>query len=402
MDDDHTIFSNSVPGKTVVSKRFDVGGKAGRIASQVIDGANGVAFQTVGGEVVLRTTRGGRQKIKAVFLEDERSLKTLTIQKYIGDGFAPTEQHFTFVGEEINVLIDFLGSIRMLPLDGAGKRHLTAAELRSLILNEASARQLFGEHEELFVEAARNAALKRDLIALGYRRAQLDRFNRLMHDADFFTAERHALGPNKRPEDVWQAFFELNPWIFGHGLSYVFGTALGDRRLEQVVQGASVASSGKRVDALMKTQARVNSLCFVEIKRHDTSLLAGSTGYRSGAFAPSTELGGGIAQVQATVQAAIERLGPRLEPTDSHGNPTGETLFNFDPRAYLVIGSLAEFETQHGTNEAKFRSFELFRRNIRRPQIITFDELLYRARFIVEHESTVVEGDTPDDDDVPF
>jgi hypothetical protein len=290
----------------------------------------------------------------------------------------------------------------MLPLDGAGKRHITAAELRSLILNEASARQLFGDNEDLFVEAAQNAALKRDLIALGYRRAQLDRFDRLMHDADFFAAERHALGPNKRPEDVWQVFFELNPWIFGHGLSYMFATALDDRRLEQVVQGASVAGPGKRVDAIMKTQARVNSLCFVEIKRHDTNLLAGSTGYRSGAYAPSTELGGGIAQVQATVQAAIERLGHCFEPADMHGNPTGETIFNFDPRAYLVIGSLAEFETQHGTNEAKFRSFELFRRNIRRPEVITFDELLHRARFIVEHESTVVEADTRDDDDVPF
>jgi len=378
-----------------------VGGNAGRIASQVIDGADGVAFHTVGGEVVLRTTRGGRQKIKAVFLEDERSIKTLTIQKYVGDGFAPTEQHFTFVGEEINTLADFLGSIRMLPLEGAGKRHLTAAELRSLILNEASARQLFGEYEELFVEAARNAALKQDLIALGYRRAQLDRFNQLLHDPSFFASEREALGPNKRPEDVWQAFFELNPWIFGHGLSYVFATALDDRRLEQVVRGASVAGPGKRVDALVKTQARVNSLCFVEIKRHNTSLIAGSSGYRSGAFAPSTELGGGIAQVQATVQAAIERLGRRVEPTDIHGNPTGETLFNFDPRAYLVIGNLTEFQTQHGANEAKFRSFELFRRNIRRPEIITFDELLYRARFIVEHGSTWVEPDTSDDD-LPF
>jgi hypothetical protein len=103
------------------------------------------------------------------------------------------------------------------------------------------------------------------------------------------------------------------------------------------------------------------------------------------------------------VQAAIDRVGQRIELADRQGNPTGETLFNFDPRAFLVIGSLGEFDTPHGPNEAKFRSFELFRRNVRRPEIITFDELLHRARFIVEHEdAALTDGTMPEDDDVPF
>lgn len=403
MDDDHTIFMNRIPGKTVVGKRFDIGGKPGRIASQVMDAEVSTAFHTVQNEIVLRVTRGGRQMIKAVFLEDSRALKTLTLQKYVGDGFVPAEQHFTFTGSEIDTLIDFLASIPMIPLEDGGKRHLSAAELRNLFLTKAGAQQLFVAHEELFVDAVQNAALKRDLIALGYRRAQLVRFERLLDDPNFFAAERNVLGQNKRPEDVWQAFFEANPWIFGHGLSYVFATALDDRKLEQVVQGASVAGPGKRVDALMKTRARINSLCFVEIKRHDTPLLAGNKDYRSGAFAPSSELGGGIAQMQATVQAAIERVGQRIELADRQGNPTGETLFNFDPRAFLVIGNLGEFDTPHGPNEAKFRSFELFRRNVRRPEIITFDELLHRARFIVEHEdATLTDAALLKVDDVPI
>ncbi|TPG40568.1 DUF4263 domain-containing protein [Sphingomonas koreensis] len=417
MDDEHTIFRNRIAGKTVIGSRFHRGDKpariasqvldvariasqvldvariasqvldVARIASQVLDVARDAAFHVVDGEVVLRTTRGGRQMIKAVFLEDDRRIKTLSIQKYVGDGFAPVEQHFTFTGDEIDSLIEFLASVRIMPLQGSGKRHLTSSELRDLLLTQASAQQLFGEHEELFVEAARNAELKRDLIALGYRRKQLTLFERLMTDANFFTAERQALGPNKRPEDVWQAYFEKNPWIFGHGLSFIFSSALADRKLEQVVQGFSVAGPGKRVDALMKTRARINSLCFVEIKRHDTQLLAGIKDYRSGAYGPSAELGGGIAQVQATVQAAIDTIGRRVDLTDAAGNPTGEQLFNLDPRAFLLIGNLAEFETPNGTNEAKFRSFELFRRNVRRPEVITYDELLYRARFIVDHDT---------------
>ena len=43
----------------------------------------------------------------------------------------------------------------------------------------------------------------------------------------------------------------------------------------------------------------------------------------------------------------------------------------------------SEFQTDRGVNVPKFRSFELFRRHTWRPEIITFDELLHRARFIV-------------------
>jgi hypothetical protein len=124
--------------------------------------------------------------------------------------------------------------------------------------------------------------------------------------------------------------------------------------------------------------------------------------YRSGVWAPSVELTSGTAQVQGTVQAAIEKIGQRMSPTSKSGDPTGEDLFNIEPRSFLVIGSLDEFYTNHGVNISKFRSFELYRRNTSRPEIVTFDELLERARFIVEHGPTEYSPDAQDDDDVPF
>lgn len=158
----------------------------------------------------------------------------------------------------------------------------------------------------------------------------------------------------------------------------------------------------------MKTSGLINSLCFVEIKRHDTPLL-GSAQYRSDTWSPSTELAGGVSQVQTTVHGAIEALGQKLMPRDEIGNPTGEVLFNIEPRSCLVIGSLGQFRTEHGINIPKFRSFELYRRHTWRPEIITFDELLERARFIVEHGPGVADSQPPTaankeatDDDIPF
>lgn len=127
----------------------------------------------------------------------------------------------------------------------------------------------------------------------------------------------------------------------------------------------------------MKTRGAISALCFAEIKHHRTCLLA-QEAYRPGTWRPSAELCGGIAQSQATVHAALKQIGDRLDVT-SAGDPTGEQLYGFDPRSYLIVGSLYEFETANGVNENKYRSFELFRRSMRRPEIVTFDELFSRA-----------------------
>ena len=49
---------------------------------------------------------------------------------------------------------------------------------------------------------------------------------------------------------------------------------------------------------------------------------------------------------------------------------------------------MSEFTNEHGVNKDKLRSFELFRKNTTNPEIITFDELYERAKFIVQHNQS--------------
>lgn len=381
--DDRKLFFQRRTDKTIISRRFQSGlaGEKMRIASHIIDGQPGLKFATVENEVVLRETPGGRYQIKAAFLEDDRSIRSLTIQRYIKTG-PQDRQYFTFVGSEIDTLIDFIASVKTIQFDGAAKVHLTDEVLREIILDQSQARKIFEKNSELFLELAQQEHITRDLVAVGYRRRQLGHFETLLQDQDFFESERGRL--QCKPEDVWQKFFEANTWIFGYGLSYQFMSQLDERKLEQIVRGRDLGGAGKRSDALMKTRGIVNSLCFVEIKRHDTPLLGQST-YRPDVWPPSAELASGVSQTQATVHAAVDAIGHRLLPRDEFGDPTGEVLFNIEPRSCLVIGSLGQFQTANGVNTPKFRSFELFRRNTWRPEIVTFDELLQRARFIVDH-----------------
>jgi hypothetical protein len=187
---------------------------------------------------------------------------------------------------------------------------------------------------------------------------------------------------NRRGEEVWQRFFEKNPWIFGTGLTFQFSGPIDTSKIEQIVRGSSITGPGKRVDALLRTRAAVSSLCYVEIKRHDTQLLH-STQYRPGTWAPSKELVGGLAQLRATLHEARREIGDALALKDSEGAPRGVEALNFAPRAYLLVGNLDEFSTEHGLNIDKFRNFEEFRRNITGVEIVTYDELFYRAKSLV-------------------
>ena len=145
----------------------------------------------------------------------------------------------------------------------------------------------------------------------------------------------------------------------------------------------------------------IESLCFVEIKRHDTPLLEAAPPYRPACWAPSKDLAGGITQSLVTVERAVSKIRDRLEPTNEDGTPTGERLFSFHPRSILVIGSLDQFKTDSGINTEQYRSFELLRRSRNAPPggHHAFDELYERAKFIVANEDDeappVVDDDEP-------
>ncbi len=399
--DERKWFFDRRTDKTIFSRRFteDLTGRHLRIASHIVEGQPGLQFATVNGEMLLRVTPAGRYEIKATFLEDDRSIRRLTFQKYSSKSGPARAQYFTFTGREIDTLKDFLAGINTMPLDGAAKVHLSDEILRDVILDQQQAHRIFVKNAELFTSLAQQENITHDLISIGYRRKQIQKFHSLLYDSDYFSEEVERL--LCKPEDVWQKFFEANTWIFGYGLSYQFLSKLDERKLEQIVRGHDLGGAGKRSDAVMKTLGIVSSLCFVEIKRHDTALL-GSTSYRPDVWPPSAELAAGVAQIQTTVQAAIETLGRELRPTNDVGDPTGETLFNLQPRSYLVIGSLGQFQSDRGVNVPKFRSFELYRRHTWRPEIITFDELLQRARFIVEHDPNAATREDHGHDYTPF
>lgn len=376
-------YQNPEPGKTYISPQLDSFGdpkRKVRIATKLIEQPETYAFAQIKDELVLRLKEGAKTCITAKFLEDNRKVFVLSIQGYTVATDKPHNASFAFIGDEISKLIEFLNHVQTMPLESRGSLKISDEDLRRVVLSNAQAQAMIQDNQELFAEVLRSAITKEDVIAVGYRKKQLQIFKKLLDDSDFF--EEIKAKKNLKDEGVWQKFFEKNPWIFGYGLSYIQLSSFDDKKLEQVVSGHTITNHGKRVDALLRTRGIISSLCFVEIKTHKTELLQ-TKSYRSGCWAPSDELAGGISQVQGTVTRATEAIFNKLTITDDDGNPTGEVAFNYIPKSFMLIGSLQEFMTENGVNEERYRSFELFRRNITSPEIITFDELYERAKYIV-------------------
>jgi len=405
MTDDYEYFQNKRADRVYLSRSLSQKGfrktasgeveefeRPFRIVSKIVDCAESHQFFRDGKQVSLRITQGQRQEIKAKFYEDTRDVATLQIQKYTVEGGAPHNSYFTFTGNEISILYNFLRNIEFLPIKDELGTKLDDKFVESIVLTKEQALRLLSQQPQLVEELVRHQITAQDVAVLGHRRKQITEFECLLFDDAHFSKQKAELGQGKKNEDVWQGFFERNTWIFGYGLNYFLNSPLDNAKLEQVVKGHDFTASGKRVDALLKTQGFISALSFGEIKTHKTDLLRQvSTPYRKECWQISDELAGGIAQVQRAVQVSLTNIRSRTEIKDSSGAPTGEQLFFYQPKSFIIVGSLAEFQTEHGINEEKYSSFELFRRNTMAPEIITFDELYERARFIVESGSNELE-----------
>lgn len=370
-----------------LSKTFSIGrereGQA-RYVSRVFDEAERSSFDTVDGEIVLRATHNDKVQIKAVVTTDSKKIQQLTLQSfriYKQGGWQPEQQYgVTLRGEEIHRLLEFVGLATSLDVPISGRVRISQEALQHFDLDDA-AKEWIKRHPDVLVELVSSQTTSRDVVSIAYRKDQLVEFKRLLEDFEYFD-EIAQTSHHGRPELVWQRFFEKNRWIFGYGLFHFSVGGFQEKALEQTVAGAALFKDGKRADAVLRTLGRISAICLVEIKHHRTPLLRGEA-YRSGVWQPSGELSGAVSQVIATVDA-VERQYQKIAGHDGIGDPTGEEAFVVRPRSVVICGSLAEFVTENGVNSTKYRNFELFRRHLVAPDVMTFDELYERAKLIVD------------------
>lgn len=387
-----TYARGRLPDRTYVSRTFSLDlraskdfGQPARYVSKVFDERPATAGRDdpnlEWSEAVVMTTPGGRKQLKIQIARSAGEVRQIELQRVPTSPTAERmETLLTLDREQSARLVELVRALDYIPADDAETVRLDDELLQQVFSDPEALPRLYGADPgklRTLIEADASAT---DVIALARRKAVLAQFRTLLFDDQAFAAAQEDAGG---PEAVWQRFLEDNPWILGISLAGQLLTSWNEAKLEQTVAGFRVNAAGKRVDALMRTNGQIRSLVFAEIKHHNTPLLA-SRPYRPESWAPSGELSGGVAQVHQTVDRAVRELGDRLVQRDAEGAELDEGTFLVRPRSFLIAGNLMQLRGEAGgVNPTKYRSFELFRRHLTEPEIITFDELLARAEWHV-------------------
>lgn len=183
-----------------------------------------------------------------------------------------------------------------------------------------------------------------------------------------------ALEVEDKSESYWQTFFQRNTWIFGYGLNYQILKSVAN---QPVYGGQSVNGDGaNKGDFLKATQGIVNFTVLVEIKKSSTPLLDAKP-YRNDTYSPHSEVIGGISQLRSNAHRwEIEGAQLRKNSDLLEGN----NIFTVRPKMLLLVGHCKQL-----TDRARRESFQLLRTGQLDVEILTFDEVYARAKFIVEH-----------------
>ncbi|WIE82805.1 Shedu immune nuclease family protein [Curtobacterium sp. MCPF17_021] len=378
-----------VLGRTTKGRAFDMrfGPYKGERAStvwQIIsdDYSDVVGPAKTDEEVVnLHESPAGRVQVKARIVREQGNVAEIRLERVTGSANkdALITNLVTLDAEAAQRLISLCLALRGMSPDNDDTVKFDEGLLAAVLEDPTAMDALYRRDREGFAAVIEADVSARDVVAVAARKDVVRRFEELLTDAGAFEAARAGRGA----EAVWQDLFEQNPWLLGVGLAGQLLTSWSEGRLERVVAGASIANVGKRADAVLATTGAIRSLALAELKLHNDPLLETRT-YRSGTWAPSREVVGGVAQSLVTGDRARDELERWLNSVDSDGFETVDRVWTGTPRSFLVIGSLSQFSRDGRVNGDMVRSFELYRRNIHAPEIITYDEVLARAKWSVE------------------
>lgn len=381
--EDYSFFELRKEGKIYVTKVFTYSVRdtePKRHVRMVFEGSDELHLGEIEGAMCLRV-RGNVRKnqVTALVTQDDKGVRRITLQTFKSrvDWIEAKEQNeFTFQSDEFERLLDFLDQIKFIDLSNRENFQIEdlSSRVGQRVIVDAADRAAVQQFQAL--SASQRADLLRSIhgeltpeevnIVLG-RRQGIVEFESHIKDGDW-------------SEKQWQDFFEREDWVFGYGLDY--------RIMRQFSREAAISAGGTDnrnrpfVDFLMTF---TDYTVLVEIKTPETRIFSHSSG-RSGTWKFSASFIEAVSQIleQKAEWTAQAQSGEHFS-RDGHEVLVARTK---NAKAILVIGSTQEFSRAGNLRDQRVMkdTFELFRREHRSIEIVTFDELFERARFITRNK----------------
>lgn len=383
-ESEYNFFKLRKAAKTYVSKVFSFNTRNPERVRQVriiVEGSDELHLGEIEGAMCLRLTGNTRKtQVSALVTQDEQEIKRLTLQTFksrAGGWIEGVEKDaFTFRDDEFARLLSFLHQIRFV--DMSNDQNFQIEDISS----RAGPKAIIDASDRNLVERIRN-------MAGGQRDAVLRELQQSLTDDEVNTLLGRKQGLEEFENQIsgswseaeWQDFFEREEWVFGYGLDY--------RIMRQFSREATVGSGGTDnqnrpvIDFLMTF---TDYTVLVEIKRPSTPIFKPMKGGRAGTWEFTSDFTSAVSQIleQKAEWSSFAEAGDHYDKVS--GRRLGARTRN--ARCILVIGSRKEFEAASNEREGNLKrdTFELFRRECRSIDIVTFDELLERAQFIARSD----------------
>jgi hypothetical protein len=385
MSDEIEFFNLRKAGKTYVSKVFTYNATSVerlRHVRMVLEGSDSLHLGEIEGALCLRLTGQSRKtQVTALVSQDDKKVRRLTFQTFrtrAGDWIAGSEKdEFTFRTDEFVRLLAFLKQVEFIDLSNIdnfqiedistkpGPKAIIDASDRDLV---RQFRSLGEDQRQAALQSLRGALSPDEINVLLGRREGLREFEQHLRASDW-------------SESNWQQYFGREKWVFGYGLDYRIMSQF-DR--EMVVGGAGTDNRNKPTVDFLGTFTDYTAL--VEIKRPDTPIFKNSKGGRSGTWEFSSEFAGAVSQI---IEQKAEWLA--FAQSGEHWSKDGSRKLEArtrNARSILVVGTRGQFDESGNARSGQIMrdTFELFRRDLRTIDILTFDELFERAQFITRND----------------
>lgn len=353
----------------------------------------------------LYVTSGGRQKIQATVLDAGDSVKVPVIYlsrinvksgEIAGNG----EQQICLYPDVAEKLYNFLGRIKSIDYSKTGAFKLSANDLEGLPENPIGSEDSYfsilnkypGRAEVVEKLIKSGAINSKDIVNTYFRKSELTIFKRLIDDENYWKEYARVNGISDGSEEkVWQLFFEKNQWIFGYGLDYRFQTIL---QREAHVSDVELDGSDTVIADYLLGDKKFTT--FVEIKKPSTPLF-GSIKNRSKSWRLSNDL------IYSVSQILEQKASGLIKADKQQFNASGNliTQKTYDSKVILIVGHWRQLDDASNEREAqiKTKTLELFRNDSRNIEILTYDELFERARYIAEGD---VGKESLPDEELPF
>ena len=172
---------------------------------------------------------------------------------------------------------------------------------------------------------------------------------------------------NESREEFWQELFKKHPLI----ISTICPSLLHLISDKPYYGGKAISNNGGVLGDYIY-ELGINNVCIVEIKTPCSKLMSNNP-YRNTVYSISEELSGAIVQIRKQKDAFMK------EYMINHFNSSlqGINYSAYDPKTILIVGNTQSL------NAIQLESFELFRRELKDIEIITYDELIKKLTFLI-------------------